>query len=262
MLTTPSTDCGGGSTVTHRFTVWLILHCRCCRNHGFRLGFVGFRGVVSNCWWLPSLLFPKVATCPLVLERGGMIPLTGLAPTAFKTRALSAPKIGVRSGQCSAPATLRQGLLFARGKALPPAGFLSAGAYRSPFIVLSLLRGVGVFAAAHRPSFVRSSLRICSCAPYFSPKGLAVGARSRAPVAPSTALTPSPSSGAPSVPAPSGRAPPSGRGFGRAVSRLKGGAFLSATALICVYQNNSSKLEPFFSSATVFQFCPIILIFD
>ena len=97
----------------------------------------GYMARAKPCALLPpsappcSLLLPKVAACPLVLERGGMIPLAGLAPTAFKTRALSAPKIGVRSGQCSAPATLRQGLLFARGKALPPAGFFIG--WRLPF---------------------------------------------------------------------------------------------------------------------------------
>ena len=88
----------------------------------------GFMARALPCALLPpsappcSLLLPKVATCPLVFRSGGMIPLSGLAPTSFKTRAHSSPKIGVRSGLGSAPATLRLCLLFARGKAQPPAG--------------------------------------------------------------------------------------------------------------------------------------------
>ena len=103
VLTISSTDCGRGFTATHRFTVWFILHYRCCRNHGFRLGSVGFRGVVSKCRWLPSLSCGKVATCALVFKSGGKIPLTGVAPTFFKTRAHSAPKSGVCSGLPCAP---------------------------------------------------------------------------------------------------------------------------------------------------------------
>nr|DAQ67140.1 MAG TPA: hypothetical protein [Microviridae sp.] len=63
-------------------------------------------------------------------------------------------------------------------------------------------------------------LFICLAAPYLQPFGLAVGARSRAPVAPSTALTPSPSSGAPRVPAPDGRAPPRWSGLRESGSRV------------------------------------------
>ena len=96
----------------------------------------GFMARAAPCALLPpsappcSLLLHKVATCPLVLESGGMIPISGLAPTSFKTRAHSAPRSGVRSGLGSAPATLRLYLLFARGKAQPPAGFFIG--YRLP----------------------------------------------------------------------------------------------------------------------------------
>ena len=61
VLTTPSTDCGRGSTAYHRFTAWFIVHCRCCRIPGIRLGSVGFRGAISYCTWLPSLSCVKEA---------------------------------------------------------------------------------------------------------------------------------------------------------------------------------------------------------
>ena len=49
---------------------------------------------------------------------------------ALPCRPLPSSKSGVRSGQGSAPATLRLSLLFARGKAQPPAGLLIC--YRLP----------------------------------------------------------------------------------------------------------------------------------
>lgn len=209
-----------------------------------------------------SLLLPKVASCPLVLENGGMIPLTGLAPTSFKTRAHSAPKSGVRPGLGSAPATLRLCLLFARGKAQPPAGFFIG--WRLPFPHLCALPAPWGRCLRYRSSTIVRGVKSTNMfmRSYLQPLG-AGGTLPALGRVPRPALGrsggPRPSS---LRPAPSGRAPRHSSGQGRAVARPRGGAFLSAGAQFCVYQNNSSKLEPFFSSATVFQFCPIILIFE
>jgi len=55
VLSFSSTDCGRGSTASQRFTVWFIVRYRCCRFSENRLGSVGFRGVITNSSWLPSL---------------------------------------------------------------------------------------------------------------------------------------------------------------------------------------------------------------
>ena len=55
VMTIAIMDYGRGSTASQRSTAWFILRYRCCRNSEFRLGSVGFRGVITYSSWLPSL---------------------------------------------------------------------------------------------------------------------------------------------------------------------------------------------------------------
>ena len=77
----PSTDCGRGFTAYQRFTAWFILHCRCCRIPGIRLGFVGFRGVVSYWRWLPGLSCGWVAGAAIAAPAPKAVFARGYAPS-------------------------------------------------------------------------------------------------------------------------------------------------------------------------------------
>ena len=83
VLTNTSTACGRGSTATHRFTAWFMVHYRCCRFPRNRLGSVRYRGALSYWRWLPSLSCGKVARVI------GPLPLLSISQKSIGLRGVS-----------------------------------------------------------------------------------------------------------------------------------------------------------------------------